>query len=91
MFSAKSLKRFSLDVDLVNTSIRSGPSGIDGAAKSAAMTSFALVDDVAGGLALEARPGLRGLMASPPSCAESATLSADALVVAPEPDGVGAV
>ncbi|TWQ45302.1 hypothetical protein FQK01_24675, partial [Xanthomonas vasicola] len=63
---AKSSKRFSLDVALRNTSKRSAPSGTDGAAKSAAMTSCALVDDVAGGLALEARPGLRGLMASPP-------------------------
>ncbi|RWU20130.1 hypothetical protein XANMN_06505 [Xanthomonas phaseoli pv. manihotis str. CIO151] len=89
-FCARSLKRFSLDEALLNTSKRSGPCGTDGAAKSAAMTSVALLDDAAGALALEALPSLRGLMASPPSCAEGTALSAEALVAAPEPDGVGA-
>ncbi|QER93676.1 hypothetical protein FLG15_05740 [Xanthomonas phaseoli pv. dieffenbachiae] len=84
----KSLKRRSLDEALLNTSKGSGLCGTDGPAKSAAMTSWAL--DAAGGLALEARPSLCGLTASPPSCAETVTLSAGALVAAPEPDGVDA-
>lgn len=91
MFCARSLKRFSLDEALLNTSKGSGPCGTDGAAKSAAMTSCALVEDAAGRLALEARPSRRGLMESPPSCAEGAALSADVLAADPEPDGVGAV
>ncbi|PPV01385.1 hypothetical protein XvhCFBP2543_17230 [Xanthomonas vasicola] len=81
MVCAQSLKRISVDVALLNTSKRSGPSGTDGAAKSAAMTSLALAEDVPGILALEARTVLRGLMASPLSCAEGATMSSGTLAL----------
>ncbi|QRN43312.1 hypothetical protein GDR29_15775 [Xanthomonas oryzae pv. oryzae] len=90
-FCAKSLKRFSLDEALTNTSAGSGPCETDCAAKSAALTFFALLDDAAEGLAVEARPNSRGLMESPPSCAEGTALSADVLATDAEPDGVGAV
>ncbi|AVQ09019.1 hypothetical protein C9397_11920 [Xanthomonas vasicola pv. vasculorum] len=81
MVCAQSLKRISVDEALFNTAKGSGACGTDGAPNNAAMTSLALAEDVPGILALEARTVLRGLMASPLSCAEGATMSSGTLAL----------
>ncbi|MQS42496.1 hypothetical protein FFY77_12645 [Xanthomonas translucens pv. translucens] len=87
---AKRLNCCSLDKALFNTTQGSDPCEAGVGAKSAALTSLALADDAAWALALDALIGLRGLMASPLSCAEVATTSADALAVTPGSGRVGA-